>query len=517
MVDKWDAVVIGSGFGGAVTAARLSERGMRVLVLERGPWWGPGGEDRPRSERRPYPRGSGLRRLMRGVHWAKGKHPRDIVLRRDGLMEAHVHPGLLAISASGVGGGSHLYTNILAQPESEYFDGFVPEITGPEMDPYFDAVRAMLRPAKSPKNPPRTTTFASAVAAAGLGEVEYPDLAQVFNANTPSPSGTVNAAGVVQQGSTYSGTDILGCNDRSKTTLDLTYLPLALRHGARIRAFAEVTSIGRDGTDYVVKWRDHMRGAKDGLDTVVRTPRLILAAGTFGTLRLLLRARDLDATLPDLPARLGEGMTPNADMATVVYRSELIKDGGSGPPFGSFNRVRDDGRHRYLVGDLGLPLAALPLPGPARRRLSESMVIFGMGRDKGGGRAWLENGRLRTDLGRALDPELYADMEMSMERIAAELGAKRVLYNWPHGRGGAALTTVHTEGGAAIGSGPDNGVVDHRGMVFGHPGLYVADGSLFPAPPGIPPSMTIAALAERQAALIDDASTARSTGKKRAK
>lgn len=511
MVDKWDAVVIGSGFGGAVTAARLSERGMRVLVLERGPWWGPGGEDRPGHESRPYPRGVGLRRLMRGVQWAKGDKPRDILLRRDGLMEAHIHPGLLAITASGVGGGSHLYTNMLVQPEDDYFDNFVPEITSVDMQQYYDAVGTMLRPVEPPELPSRSAAFTSAVAAAGMADVECHKQAVVFD---NSPSGVINAAGVTQHGSTSSGTEILGCEDRSKTTLDLTYLPFALQHGARIRAFAEVTSIGRDGSDYVVTWRDHMWGAKDELETVVRTPRVILAAGTFGTLRLLMRAR---ATLPGLPGRLGEGMTPNADMITVLYRSQLIKDGGRGPAFGAFTRVRDDGRHRYLVGDLGLPVAALPLPGMVRRRLSESMILFGMGRDKGGGRAWLENGLLRTDLGRALDPDLYADMEMSMERIAAELGGNRVLYNWPHGRGGAALTTVHTEGGAAIGSGPDDGVVDHRGMVFGHPGLYVADGSLFPAPPGVPPSMTIAALAERQAALIDDASIAGSAPKSRPK
>jgi cholesterol oxidase len=372
------------------------------------------------------------------------------------------------------------------------------------MDPYYAAVRDMLRPRQAPERPPRTTDFARAVVEAGLGEPEYPDLAVVFPTGSPSPSPVINAAGVTQRTSTYSGTDILGCEDRSKTTLDLTYLPLALRHGAEIRSLAEVTGIGRDASGYMVRWHDHVLGA----ERVLRTPRLVLAAGTFGTLRLLLAARDRDRSLPDLPERLGRGFTPNGDMAAVVYRSPLLDDAGRGPAFGAFARVRAQGRHRYLVGDVGLPLAALPLPGPVRARLAQSAVLFAMGRDAGGATAWLDDGGLRTDAGRLQDPAFYAELEASMAGIADHFRPRRVLHNWPHGGSPTSLTTVHPLGGAAIGSGPDDGVVDHTGRVFGHPGLYVADCSLYPSSPGLPPSMTIAALAERQAALFDDTDTA---------
>ena len=87
----------------------------------------------------------------------------------------------------------------------------------------------MLRPVRAPQLPPRADAFARAVAAAGLEAVEYPDLAMVFGADGHAPSPVVNAAGMPQRTSTYSGTEILGCQDRSKTTLDLTYLPVALR------------------------------------------------------------------------------------------------------------------------------------------------------------------------------------------------------------------------------------------------------------------------------------------------
>jgi cholesterol oxidase len=503
--ERPDVVIVGSGFGGAVMAARLAQRGLRVLVLERGPWWGPGGDDRPDEERRPYPRGVfGVRKVLRSVRWARGKRSWDIVVSRDGLLEVHVFARLMAVTSSGVGGGSHVYTNIQAQPEADFFEAFPAEITATEMAPYYAAVREMLRPTPAPQRPPRTVAFARAAAESGMSDVEYPDLAMVFGSSSDSPSLVVNAAGVEQATSTYSGTDILGCDDRSKATLDLTYLPVALRHGAPVRPLAEVIAIGRAESGYTVRWRDHISGRVH----LLATPRLVLAAGALGTSRLLLAARDRDRSLPGLPARLGQRFSPNGDMAAIVYRSPRLEDAGRGPAFGSFTRVRDHGRHRYLIGDVGLPLAALPLPQAIRGRLAQSAVLFAMGRDSGDATTWFEGGGLHTDAGRERDPSFYTDLEASMARIAEHFGPRRVLHNWPHGRDSWSLTTVHPLGGAVVGTTPLDGVVEHTGRVFGYSGLYIADGSLYPSPPGLPPSMTIAALAERQAALFDDNDTA---------
>jgi cholesterol oxidase len=102
-----------------------------------------------------------------------------------------------------------------------------------------------------------------------------------------------------------------------------------------------------------------------------------------------------------------------------------------------------------------------------------------------------------------MDPTIFDDIERTLDRIATPYRARRLWLNAPNGRGAGRLGTVHPLGGCAVGRTPDDGVVDHRGQVFGHPGLYVADGSLYPRSPGVPPSLTIAALAERQAALME--------------
>jgi len=126
-----------------------------------------------------------------------------------------------------------------------------------------------------------------------------------------------------------------------------------------------------------------------------------------------------------------------------------------------------------------------------------------MGRDASTGAIEYDGRGLRTSLGRAMDPALFDDIERTLERVVLPYRARRVWLNAPNGRGAPRLGTVHPLGGCAVGRTRDEGVVDHRGQVFGYPGLYVADGSLYPRSPGVPPSLTIAALAERQAALME--------------
>jgi cholesterol oxidase len=496
-----DVIVVGSGFGGAVTAARLAQRGLRVLILERGPWWGPAGADRPASDRRAFPRGLwGLRKLVRGVRWARGRRPHDVLLNPDGLFELHAFERLDVVTGSGVGGGSLIYTNVLEAPDDEFFAAaFPPELSGSELRPYVERVRGLLAPVPLPSPlPQKNAAFAGAAAAAGFGAPRYPELAIRFGRDPARRMAGINAAGVLQSTCTHCGSCVLGCPERAKTTLDLTYVPVALRHGADLRPLCEAVAIGRGTGGYRVRYRDHRRGTLHQVDA----PRLVLAAGSMNTMRLLFQARDRHRTLPAVSPALGRRFSPNGDLLGLVVDSDAVRRGDEGPALNAFVRVEHAGRLRFIVGEVGLPLAALPLGSRLRRRLGRSAGLIAMGRDASTGVVEYDGVGLRSEVGRRVDPDLFGDIERALDQVSVPYRARRVWLNAPNRRGAERLATVHPLGGCAVGRTPEEGVVDHAGQVFGHPGLFVADGSVYPRSPGIPPSLTIAALAERLAALM---------------
>jgi len=495
----FDVIVVGSGFGGSVCAARLAERGMRVLVLERGPWWGPLQRGRPHADRRELPRGPwGARKLLRNVRVARKGRRFERLLWRDGLLEVHRFDHLNALTGSGVGGGSHIYTGILDEPPAEFFDSFPPEVSGEEMHPYFERVREMLRPSPIPRLPQKDQLFEEAVRAAGIPAAERPDLAIAWGQDPDRPEKVINAAGVEQSSSTWRGDAFVGCEDGSKTTLDLTYLPLALRHGAQIRPLCEVLAVGLDGRDYGVRYVDHRVGKVERESA----PRLILAAGGLNTQRLLFDAKYGHGSLTRLPSTLGQRFSPNADFAAFLWRSALLDDSSRGPSVGVLSRILSGGTHRLIVGQIGLPAQALPLPAFLRRRLQRSTLLFCMGRNAGSGTIEFDGRGLVTSIGRSFDAALYDEMEATLARVARYFAPKRLISPFLTGKDPEGLVTIHPLGGCSMGTTPEDGFTDHRGEVFGHPGLFIADGSIYPRSPGTSPSMTIAALAERQATLI---------------
>jgi cholesterol oxidase len=222
----------------------------------------------------------------------------------------------------------------------------------------------------------------------------------------------------------------------------------------------------------------------------------------MNTIRLLFQARDRHHTLPAVSPALGQRFSPNADLLGLLMDTAAVENGGEGPALNAFVRVEHEGRLRFIVGEVGLPLAALPLGTRLRRRLGRSTGLLAMGRDASTGTIAYDGRMLRSDVGRAIDPGLIGDIERTLDQVSLPYGARRVWLNAPNGRAASRLGTVHPLGGCAVGRTRDEGVVDHRGEVFGHPGLYVADGSLYPRSPGVPPSLTIAALAERLATLM---------------
>ncbi len=485
----FDVVVVGSGFGGAVTAARLAEAGMRVLVLERGPWWGTAQKERAEKVTRPFPRRlSQLAGFVRAVTRTDERGERVLLSRPQGLFDVHLWPGVTNVVGSGVGGGSLVYAGYQSRPAPGFFDEHFPaEISDAEMTPYFERVAAMQRPERLPYPVASREVFADGLTRAGLGAPETPLLANRFG--EPGSNSVGNPQNTCQD----CGACVIGCTENAKTTLDTTYLSLAQKHGAQIRELCEVTGIGGSDHRYQVMWRDH----RTGTDHVMTTPRLVLAGGTIGTMRLLYAARDRHRSMRLLPLGLGRNFSGNGDYLTMLRRSRAAAHHGQHAMFRSVYRDDDGG----FIGEAAPPVEQLPLPASVRRELAESVFLFSTGCEPGT--------RLDSIRGRPFALPYKSANAAYYARVADRVGAIAQAYrpastrqNWPMGPRSDRLVTVHPVGGASIASSPEAGVVDHTGEVFGHRGLYVADGSLYPEAPGVPPSMGIAALAERQAALM---------------
>jgi cholesterol oxidase len=298
----FDAIVVGSGFGGAVAAARVAQAGLRVAILERGRRW-------PRGS---FPRDSSD--LKAGWLWQVG----------GGLFDLRWLDRMLSVQAAGWGGGSLIYANVFARPSDETFRPHWPvSYSRTSLDRYFDLAAYMLEVGPiqadpvSGEVPVRTRAMEDLVERMdrAAGTVR-PNLAVRFAAepNVPQP----NRHGVVQHGCTFVGECVVGCNQGAKNSLDYNYLAVAERAGAVALTEAEVVRIEPGDGGYTVEYRDNAAG---GARRVLRGQSLFLAAGAVGTTELLLRSRDVHKTLPDLSPRLGEGFSGNGDYLSLIRRT----------------------------------------------------------------------------------------------------------------------------------------------------------------------------------------------------
>jgi cholesterol oxidase len=549
----FDAVIVGSGFGGSVMAYRLAEAGLRVCLLERGKAYPPGSF--PRS---PY--------RMRTNFWdpSEGLH---------GLYNFWGFRGLDALVSSGLGGGSLIYANVLLRKDEKWF---VKEdvlnggyeywpVTRAELDPHYDRVERMLRPQRYPFDLPpydetsKTRAFRTATERLGL-EPFLPKLAVTFanEGEAPVPGEPIredhtNLHGRTRYTCRLVGECDFGCNYGSKNSLDYTYLSEAQRRGADLRTRCEVRSFeprGGAGGGYAVHYVHHdpeREGHKTDTSNLplqtVTADRLVLSAGTLGSTFLLLKNR---SAFPRVSRRLGTRFGGNGDLLTFAVKSSeesggtripRVIDPGYGPVITSAIRVGDEldgeeGRGFYLE-DAGFPehltwiLQVFDTPGALWRwRLTASNLIrswlgrepesdlgaeisellgqtelsagvlpmIGMGRDIPDGNMTLRGSKLDVDWRTLKSGPFFDRLRDTARRISRELGADfEDNPIWYLGR----VITVHPLGGCPMGRDEREGVVDAYGEVFNCPGLYVADGSVMPGPVGPNPSLTIAALADR--------------------
>jgi cholesterol oxidase len=548
----YDAIVVGSGFGGSVTAYRLAEAGKRVLILERG---------------RPYPPGSFTRSPYRAREsfWDP---PRGLV----GMYHYWSFRGIDALVSAGLGGGSLIYANVFIRKDERWFvqedlqDGgyeFWP-VNRAELDPHYDRVEEMIGLQEFPvdhepyASTPKTIAFKEAATELGLRHF-HPKLGVTFaNPGRPPVPGEAiveeipNLHGRTRTTCQMSGECDVGCNFGSKNTLDYNYLTHAQHHGAEIRTLADVRRFEpREGGGYTVHYADLDAGAPEAPPTVTLTcDHLVLSAGTLGTTNLLLRNR---AVLPGLSKKIGTRFCGNGDLLTLILNTSRVTDGrreprivdpGYGPVITTTAHIpgaEDGGQGRgFYLQDAGYPqhlawvlhvlsapkqlwrwregathlvknwikgspdtdvtahLADLMLPSELS---SGGLPLLSMGRDIPDGRMYLRDGRLDLDWNRKASADYFQRVRNVSRDMAGVLGG-RFADNpiWFLKR----VITVHPLGGAPMGRTREEGVVDAYGNVFGHPGLHVADGSVMPGPTGPNPSFTIAALADRFADQIID-------------
>lgn len=548
-VEYADAVVVGSGFGGSAAAYRLAEGGRSVVVLERG---------------KAYPPGSFARNP---AEWSENFwSPKDGLF---GLVETWSFTGLEGVVSSGLGGGSLVYANVLLRKDPEWFvtDSPIPgggyetwPITREDLDPHYDRVERMLGATRYPyRNTPRTQAFEQAAHEAGFSTLR-PPIAVTFGrpGEAPAPLKPLptapygNIHGATRLSCSLCGECDIGCNYGAKNSLDHTYLSAAAHHGADVRPLHEMVGFRRldDGfweVRYVVHDPDEPERSRVPQPRVIRCANLVLATGTFSTVRLLLRNW---ASLPDISRTLGSRFSGNGDLLGFMIGAKEKVDriartrsisASKGPTITSMVRVGDaqdgagDTGRGYYVEDAGYPgflnwlietgqlrsvvsrttrVAATVLFNrmrpTARTSLSRdlaaamgrgsvsnsSMLLLGMGRDVPDGKMYLEHGRLQIDWNISTSRRFFEDMRRTMRKISDSLGA-RYADNplWWLKR----TITVHPLGGAPMGRDEHEGVVDEFGEVFGYPGLYILDGSIVPGPVGPNPALTIAAIADRGA------------------
>lgn len=519
----YDVVVIGSGFGGAITACRLAQAGRSVCLLEKGKRW----------DRLDFPRGSGS-----VAHSAIQSHDRRKA--GQGFIEYRTFRTMDVIQGTGVGGGSLHYFNVHMRPPEFIFDqpAWPRRITLRRLRPYYALAADMLgaNPITADRQrslPLRTQAFEDAVISLGRHADRMPICVRLSDKTGTGPGQASSCE--------HCGNCMLGCHVHAKNTLDLNYIPLAEQQGAEVFPLHQALNITPDEAGYTVTAADLNAAPADHPASALRkikAKQVVVAAGTLGTNELLLRCKHHYKTLPRLSDHLGHRFSGNGDFlfAGARYQSKIVEP-GRGPSITAGVGFRKEPGQYIYIEDLGYPDSfiwyfnkGIPTRGrlarlirQARRYLGESLgtglkfeleelleagylthflPFLGMGTDAADGVLGLDRAgeiNLKWSVRKSLP--MFRDMTAHMEALSTASGGRFVnSFLWQTPVLGVPLRktlTAHPLGGCAMSDTPATGVTNDCGEAWGYPGLFVADGALMPAAISVNPSATISAIAER--------------------
>jgi cholesterol oxidase len=514
----FDVLIIGSGFGGSVSALRLAEKGYRVGVLEAG----------RRFTEETYPTTSWR---LRDFLWA----PR---LGCTGLQRIHVLKDVVVLAGAGVGGGSLVYANTLYVPGRRFFeDPQWGDITdwADELAPYYDQATRMLGVTDNPTMTPADLVMKAVADEMGVGHTFRLTPVGVYFGDGPgvvSPDPFFGGVGPERTGCIQCGECMTGCRHNAKNTLPKNYLALAERAGARVYPLTTVTGVEeREGGGFTV---DTVRTGAWGKPRVrtLSAEQVIVAAGTYNTQKLLHRMKDT-GRLSRLSRRLGHLSRTNSESILGAVAQTTAQDFTEGVAITSSFYPEPDTHVepvRYGKGSnsMGLLQSLLTAPRPGQRRwqafasdlvrhpgtaarllnvhrwsersiISLVMQTVDNSLTVAGKRSRLGFWHLTTRQDDSAPAPTFLLVAQDVVRRLAEringIPAGSIFENFD------AAVTAHFVGGCPIGADPESGVIDPYHRVYGYPGLHVVDGAAITANLGVNPSLTITAQAERAVAL----------------
>lgn len=538
MSREYDVVVVGSGYGGAISASRLARAGMQVCVLERG------------EERQPgdFPESS-----LEGMREIQIDSAGRRIGSQNALFDFRVNPDISVLIGCGLGGTSLINANVAVMPDERvWLDKIWPNAVRDDVDHRIAAgaarAREMLRVAPMPDRLSPLKTQAQERSAKYMGAPFLrPPIAVTFEDGR-------NHVGIEQLACNSCGNCVGGCNRGSKNTLLTNYLPDARNHGADIFTGTAVKRVERKGKRWLVRFelRDDQHARFNAPEMFVAADIVILSAGSLGSTEILLRSRDAGLPLSD---RLGKGFTGNGDVLGFAYNADVPIHGigvgsshsnGPGPCITSLIDLRGTERLEdgmiieegvipstlapMLAGSFALTSALLGkdtdgglrdfafekarqvqsfVPGMVAGALANTQTFLVMAHDDSQGVISLVDDRVRISWPDCGKQPIFERINQELYRATEALGGTFVKNpTWAESLG-KSLVTVHPLGGCGMGESAERGVVDHQGRVFAgragdevHEGLYVADGAILPRAVGVNPFLSISAFAERNAAII---------------